>query len=99
MIGGGSAAFQQPDLAVGISGGSGDNRSKVFNTNMMRTGARHQRASGAKHFEGAQIQLFIAAQRSLGGALRFSEGRRVENDGVELDAGMAPLAEQVEGVG
>ena len=99
MVGRGAAALKQAHAPRCVGGSGGDCAFKIGPANMMRAGAGDEQAAGAQHFERAQIQFLVAAQRALNGALGFGEGRRVENDGVEFLAGLRPVAENLEGVG
>ena len=61
--------------------------------------AGDQDAAGPQHLQGAEVQLFVAAQGGGHGAPGLGEGGRIEHDGVVLPAGGGVVLEQVEGVG
>src|SRR5579875_1828629 len=65
---------------------------------MLRAGARDQHTAGSQEMQRAQVDLLVAAQRTLQRAPTLGEGRRIENDQIELPALIGPLPQQVETV-
>ena len=99
MIECGATAFEQAHAAMGVSGGRGDGGLKIGPADMMRAGAGDEKTAGAQHFESAEIQLLVAAERSFNGALGFGKGGGIENDGIERLACLGPVAEDLKGIG
>jgi len=95
----GTAAFEQGDAAVGVNGGRGDDGFEFGEADVVGAGAGDEQSAGAEHFEGAEVELFIAAECALDGALAFGEGGRIDDDDVPVVFGFGPVAEELEGIG
>jgi len=98
MIGCGAATLQEANAAVRVGGSGGDSGFEVGERDVMGAGAGNEQAAGAKHLQGSQVEFLVAAQRAFDGTFAFGEGRRVENDGVELFAGTGPVAQDLKGI-
>ncbi len=94
-----AALLQQADSPPGVGRGRTQHVKKLRLADVERARAADQDASAAKHLQGAQVQLLVAAQRGGHGALGLGEGGRVQDDGVVLAAGAGVVLQQVEGVG
>ena len=93
------APLEQPHAPPRIACRRSHNSCEIRHRNMVRAGAGHENAARTKHSKRSQVQLLVAAQSPLNGALRFGEGWRIENDRVVHGSGIAPIAQQVKGVG
>ena len=91
--------LDQTQGSVGIMGRFGEHFEKVCWVDMVGAGAGDQDAAGAKHLQGAEVELFVAAEGGIEGAFTFGEGGWIENDGVIALAGGSVVLEQIEGVG
>src|SRR5664280_1542198 len=94
-----AAFFQNSHSAARIDSGGTEHREEFAFADVERTGAGDENAAWPKHLQGAEIQLFIAAQRGRHGALGLGERRWIENDSVILPARGSVVLEQVESVG
>ena len=99
MVFGLASDLDQAEGAVGVEGGAGEHFQEIGLANVVGAGAGDEDAAGAKHLEGAEVELFVAAEGGVEVALRFGEGGRVEDDGVVAAVGGGVVLEQVEGVG
>ncbi len=99
MVESGATALEVAHAPRGIGGGRSHGGFEIGPAYVMRAGAGNKQTAGTQHFESAQIQFLVTAQRTLDGALALGEGRRIENDGVKCFAGLGPVAENLEGVG
>jgi len=91
----GSATLKQAYAAAGIGRGGGDRALEICPPDVVRTRTRDKEATWAKHFQCAQVQLLVAAQRALHRAPALGKCRRVEDDGVELFSGVGPVAQDL----
>ena len=99
MVFGLSADLDQAQGAVGVKGGVGEHFEEIRLADVIGAGAGDEDSARAKHFQGAKVEFFVAAQGGVEVALGFGEGGRVENDGVVAAVGRGIVLEQVEGVG
>src|ERR1700678_2122124 len=99
MVFGLASDFEEAQGAVGVEGGSGQHFEEIGLADVIGAGAGDENAAGAQHFEGAEIEFFVATESGIEIALGFGEGWRIENDGVVLLAGGGVVLEQIEGVG
>src|SRR5580700_222962 len=99
MVFGLAANFNQAQATTGVEGSRGQHLQEVGCADVVGAGASYKDAAGAKHLQGAQVELFIAPKSGVEVALGFGESRRVENDGVVAAVGGGVVVEQVEGVG
>src|ERR1700678_615496 len=99
MVFGLAAHLDQTQAATGIQGSRGQHLQEVGRANVVGAGASDEDAAGAKHLEGAEVELLVATQRGLEVAFGFGERRGVENDGVVAAVGGGVVLEQVEGIG
>jgi hypothetical protein len=99
MIFGLSSNLDQAERSVGVAGSCGEHFQELRLANVVGTGAGDEDSTGAKHFEGAEVEFLVAAEGGIEVALRLGEGGRIENDRVITLAGGGVVLEQVEGVG
>src|SRR5271165_6843507 len=94
-----AALLQNSNVAACVSRRRAQHPQEFCLADVERTGAGNEDAAGPEHFQGAQVELLIAAKRGRNGALGFRKGGWVEDDGVILPAGGGVVPEQIEGVG
>src|SRR5664280_3621913 len=94
-----AAFFQNSHSAARIDSGGTEHREEFSLADVERTGAGDENAAWPQHLQGAEIQLFIAAQRGRHGALGLGERRWIKDNGVVLPARGSVVLEQVESVG
>src|ERR1700722_9891810 len=82
-----AANLDQAQTAVGVEGSRGQHLQEVERVDVIGAGARDEDAAGAKHLEGTEVELFVAAQGGVKIALGFGERGRVEHDGVVAAVG------------
>src|ERR1035441_5684883 len=99
MIDGSAPFFQDSHPSSSVGSSRSQHLQKFTLADMKRAGAGHQNPAWAKHLEGAQIQLLVAADGSLQNAFGLGKRWRVEDDSVVLLAGGGVVLEQIEGVG
>ncbi len=99
MVGGCGVSFEELDAAVGVGCGGGDDGGELFERDVVGAGVGDEGSAGAEEADGAEVELFVAAECALGGAFRLGEGGWVEDDGVEFLGIAVEVAEVVEGVG
>jgi hypothetical protein len=86
MVLGLATVFQDSQVPVGIEGCGCKDVEEVGGAHVVRARASHEDAARPEHLQGAQVQLFIAADGGLAILARFRERRGIENDGVVLSA-------------
>ena len=94
-----AADLYQAESAVGVKCGAGEHFQEIGLSYVVGAGAGDEDAAGAEHFEGAEIELFVAAQGGVEVALALGERGWVENDGVVVTVGGGVVLEEVKGVG
>ena len=82
MVGGGGAGFEELDAAAGVGCGGGDDGGEVFERDVVGAGVGDEGSAGGEQAEGAEVELLVAAEGGVGGALGLGEGGWVEDDGV-----------------
>src|SRR5450755_5069306 len=82
-----SADLDQAEGTVSVECGRGEHLEEIGLTDVVRARAGDEDAAGAEHFQGAEIELLVAAKCRIEIALALSEGRRVENDGIVVVIG------------
>jgi hypothetical protein len=56
------ADFEEAEGAVGVQGGGGQHSEEVWLADVVRARASNQDATGSEHFEGAEVEFFVAAE-------------------------------------
>ncbi len=82
----------------GVVGCFGEDLKEEGLGDVVGAGASDEVAAGPKKFQGAQIDLFVAALGGGDAVAIFGEGGRVEDDHVESAADFVVLLQQIEGV-
>ena len=86
------------DISLGIVGGLGKDLEEQRLVDVVGAGAGYEVATRLKEFEGAQVDLLVAALRSRDAVSILGKGRRIEDDHPKAAAGLVILLQQVEGV-
>jgi hypothetical protein len=76
--------FDDRNLTPGVNGGAEDDFLEEIDGNMLRAGKREKDPAGIKVPEGVQIEKFISARGGIHVASLVRQGRRIEDDQIEL---------------
>src|ERR1700756_204133 len=99
MVLGLAASLEEAQRPVSVACCFCDDLEEVRLADVKGAGTGHQNSARAKHFQGSEVELLVAAEGGVEVLAAFGEGRRVEDDGVVLLAGGRVVLEEVEGVG
>src|SRR5262245_59527458 len=91
-------ATQSPRGSASINQGVRHGFGKNFRADVVGTGESGEQSVRRKQLEGADVQFAVATQRIVQAAFGFGEGRRIENDEVEMLAGPFRPAEKLKDV-
>src|SRR5262249_49556315 len=94
-----STDLDQSQGAMSIERSRGQHSKEVGLADVVGTRARHEDSAGAEHLEGTQVEFLVSADGRVEVPLRFSEGWRIENNGVVEALGGGIVLEEIEGVG
>src|SRR5271157_924340 len=98
MVDGRTPFFEDSEPLTGISCSRAQHLQELTLADVEGARTGYQHPSRPEHFQGTEIELFVAANGRVQNALGFGEGWRVQNNGVVLLASVGVVPEQVEGV-
>jgi len=88
--------LDEAESAPGVHRGIADGIKEAFSRDVMRTGPGGEDAARFEEFQGAEMDLLVAAEGVAKVLLAAGEGRRIEDDEVET---IFARLEEVEGIG
>src|SRR5215469_16092995 len=99
VVQGGASALQNADRAAGICGCRGQHGKKIGLGDVVGARAGGEDPARAKHLQGPQVELFVAANSGWNRGTVLGKGGRVENHGVVLLAARSLILQQIKGIG